>query len=366
MSNKVKNDTIANNNEEYKENEYLSEEERELEKDLEKLQNFANMKDKVTKFGSNILKIFSTEGEVKSFNGQVAGHGGIIQLPNGSLIKGTNETELNFYKTVHYSNLPIKKYMPKCFNFDPSFEEIKKKYISNGKKENEAKKENFINMENLLLPYKHPNVIDIKLGTRLYDDKADEYKKQKMISMAGISTASETGLLISAVQVYDRQRKVTKKVTKNYGMFLKPRYLNQAIIRFFCNIVEPLYGNDEYQKEHELSDEFFKSEPSDYVVGFLKEILIKIKELKNAVSQSHVVIYGSSICIIYETIDIAKEVEKRCKNPDAYNYPFSFHYIDFAHASFVDPTSGDDESLMTGFNNFIKVIEDYLKTYNKL
>jgi len=97
-------------------------------------------------------------------------------------------------------------------------------------------------------------------------------------------------------------------------MFLKPRYLNQAIIRFFCNIFEPLYGNDEYQKEHELSDEFFKSEPSDYVVGFLKEILIKIKELKNAVSQSHVVIYGSSICIIYETIDIAKEVEKRCNN----------------------------------------------------
>jgi len=44
--------------------------------------------------------------------------------------------------------------------------------------------------------------------------------------------------------------------------------------------VEPLYNGSEHPKEHELSDEFFKSEPSDYVAGFLKAFVAQVKELK--------------------------------------------------------------------------------------
>jgi len=66
----------------------------------------------------------SLNGNVKTFDGQVAGHGGILQLPNGSLIKGTNNVELNFYKIVKDYNLPLKKFMPECYNFDPSFQKI--------------------------------------------------------------------------------------------------------------------------------------------------------------------------------------------------------------------------------------------------
>jgi len=63
-------------------------------------------------------------GDVKTFDGQVAGHGGILQLPNGSLIKGSTDVELNFYKAVKDCNLPLKKFMPDCYNFDPEFKQI--------------------------------------------------------------------------------------------------------------------------------------------------------------------------------------------------------------------------------------------------
>ncbi|OUM67788.1 hypothetical protein PIROE2DRAFT_4594 [Piromyces sp. E2] len=221
-------------------------------------------------------------------------------------------------------------------------------------------------MENLLLKYQHPNIIDIKLGTQLHDGNVDEFKKYKMEVMSRISTSEQYGLLISAVQVYDRQKQITHKINKNYGMFMLGEYFPKALISFFYNIVEPLYNDSECPKEDELDSSFYESEPSDYVAGFLKAILIQVKELQEAVSQSHVAIYGSSLCIIYETINIAKEVEKRCKNPDTYEYPFSLHYIDFAHAYLVDQGVDDDKSLMTGFNTFISIIEKYLNSYNKI
>jgi len=62
----------------------------------------------------------------KVFDGQVAGHGNILILPNETLIKRSCKTEIDFYKLVEDKNLPIRKFMPKCYNHDPSFDEIKK------------------------------------------------------------------------------------------------------------------------------------------------------------------------------------------------------------------------------------------------
>jgi len=319
---------------------------------------------KISQLGSNFFKMItdptaSLNGNVKTFDGQVAGHGGILQLPNGSLIKGTNNVELNFYKIVKDYNLPLKKFMPECYNFDPSFQKIQEQYL-------EGKQGPFINMQNLLLPYHNPNVIDIKLGTRLYDDMADEAKKQKMISLANNTTSAATGIQISALQVFDKPEQKIKKIGKTYGKMLTVENLPHALLRFFYNITEPVYKNSIYSNEEELDKSFLNREPSDYTVGFFKNILAQIYELRDAAYNSHVRIYGSSLCIIYETIEVAREVERRCQNPQAYVYPFTLHLIDFAHSSLVDPSLGEDQSLMTGLNNLIVIFENYLKTFKKI
>jgi len=321
---------------------------------------------KISQIGSSFFKMITDPtasinggGDVKTFDGQVAGHGGILQLPNGSLIKGSNDVELAFYKVVKDYNLPLKKFMPECYNFDPSFQKVQEQYL-------EGKQGPFINMQNLLLPYHNPNVIDIKLGTRLYDDMADEAKKQKMIALANNTTSSATGIQISALQIFDKPEQKIKKIGKTYGKMLTVENLPHALLRFFYNITEPVYKNSIYSNEDELDKSFLNREPSNYTVGFFKSILAQIYELRDAAYNSHARIYGSSLCIIYETIEVAREVERRCQNPEAYVYPFSLHLIDFAHSTLVDPSLGEDQSLMTGLNNIIVIIENYLRTFNKI
>lgn len=58
-------------------------------------------------------------------------------------------------------------------------------------------------MENLLSTFIHPSVLDIKLGTHLYDptESLSEDKIAKMIRKAEESTSAKTGLRISGFQV---------------------------------------------------------------------------------------------------------------------------------------------------------------------
>jgi len=124
-----------------------------------------------------------------------------------------------------------------------------------------------------------------------------------------------------------------------------------------------------------MDQKVFEEKPSEYTLGFLQEVLHQTYQLKEAVLKSHVRIYGGSLCLIYETIDVEEEMKKyeQAKHQqegeeegeekgsrEPYHYPFSFHFIDFAHASFVDPELGEDPSLMTGIDRLISILEKYI------
>jgi 1D-myo-inositol-tetrakisphosphate 5-kinase/inositol-polyphosphate multikinase len=46
-----------------------------------------------------------------------------------------------------------------------------------------------------------PNILDIKLGTKLYDDDASEEKKARMIQAAAATTSFTTGVRLTGFQV---------------------------------------------------------------------------------------------------------------------------------------------------------------------
>lgn len=307
----------------------------------------------------------------KEFEGQVAGHGSsILILPNDTLLKRSCATEIDFYRIAEEKNIPLKKFMPKCYNFDPSFEVIKEKYIP----ANDTTL--YINMENLLLPFKHPTIMDLKLGTRLYDDNANEEKKQRMIKNAASTTSLKTGLKICGLHITDKSTKSVLKFDKKYGRALKEGNLAHGILRFLLNFTGDTYrGVTNDQFEEDMDQKVFEEKPSEYTLGFLQEVLHQTYQLKEAVLKSHVRIYGGSLCLIYETIDVEEEMKKyeQAKHQqegeeegeekgsrEPYHYPFSFHFIDFAHASFVDPELGEDPSLMTGIDRLISILEKYI------
>ncbi|ORX83677.1 SAICAR synthase-like protein [Anaeromyces robustus] len=326
--------------------------------------------------------------DTQIFDGQVAGHGNILQLPNDTLVKVSSQTEIDFYKIVEEKNIPIKKFMPKCYNFDPYFEEVKEKYLP--KEDNKI----YINMENLLSSFKNPTVMDLKLGTRLYDDNASEEKKQRMILNAASTTSLKTGLKICGLRITDKSDKTVMKFDKKYGRALNENNLANGVLRFLLNFSEEGYKNVTVNNlEEEMDQEIFNIKPSKYTLGFLQEILNKTYQLKETIMESPVRIYGCSLCIIYETINVEEEIKKFEKsqslknkiinsnesintndidsdNHDDYNsskndqyhyqYPYSYYLIDFAHANLVDPELGEDPSMMKGIDRLISILEKYI------
>ncbi|KAL6633130.1 SAICAR synthase-like protein [Neocallimastix californiae] len=298
--------------------------------------------------------------ETKSFDGQVAGHGNILILPNNILIKRSYPKEINFYKLIKEKNLPLQNFMPKCYNHDPSYEEIKEKYIP---KDGVV----YIVMENLLLPFKNPNVMDLKFGTRLYDEGVTEAKKERMIYNATSTTSFKTGLKICGVHITDKSDKSLKKIGKKYGRALKEENLANGILRFLLNYTDECYKNVTTPEtyEEDLDQTVFDKKPSKYTLGFIQEVLNQTYKLKEAVMQSPIRIYGSSLCLIYETINVEEELKKYERanqedNDEKYQYPFTYHLIDFAHANFVDPSLGEDPSFITGINRLISILENFI------
>lgn len=56
-------------------------------------------------------------------------------------------------------------------------------------------------LENLSHRFMKPNILDIKLGTTLFDNEASEEKKARMIEKAQETTSFETGIRLTGFQV---------------------------------------------------------------------------------------------------------------------------------------------------------------------
>jgi 1D-myo-inositol-tetrakisphosphate 5-kinase/inositol-polyphosphate multikinase len=56
-------------------------------------------------------------------------------------------------------------------------------------------------LENLSFPFLKPNILDVKLGTVLYDEGASEEKRARMEKAARDTTTFETGVRLTGFQV---------------------------------------------------------------------------------------------------------------------------------------------------------------------
>lgn len=116
-------------------------------------------------------------------------------------------------------------------------------------------------LENLTYRFVRPNVLDIKLGTQLFDEDASEEKKARMTKAAAASTSGETGIRLTgfqvrgqslglvglcrrltlplpspdatSLQVWDAASQAYIPTAKPYGRSLKPAELPSGIARFF-------------------------------------------------------------------------------------------------------------------------------------
>jgi 1D-myo-inositol-tetrakisphosphate 5-kinase/inositol-polyphosphate multikinase len=91
----------------------------------------------------------------------------------------------------------------------------------------------YIKMENLLAGYSKPCAMDIKMGTRSYDDNATPEKKAKMINM--YPAREKTGFQVVGFKNYDVNSGQYEKWSGSFGKSLRPHTAITAWIHFLDN-----------------------------------------------------------------------------------------------------------------------------------
>ncbi|KAF8874215.1 hypothetical protein CPB84DRAFT_1817922 [Gymnopilus junonius] len=333
---------------------------------------------------SQSLSPSPTPGNHQPLTTQVAGHVGVMMTTeDGSLlIKPALPREVEFYQILQQDKTleGLRVFTPQFLGtlklegqVDPSHANLAENIIS-------------IVLENLAYQFVKPNILDVKLGTVLYDDTATPEKKARMEKAAKDTTSGETGIRVTGFQVYDNATSKPIQTPKTYGKSLKPHQLGEGIAKFF-----PLFGQSEFLpvagptsgEDIDMSDS-----TSSYSFGLPIELLTPIVQgireevvlLREVYEPLEIRMIAASLLIIYEADwDRAEEALTRYfveedneedsdeedddddeTKPKKVGLPFVVRLIDFAHTNLV-PGKGPDKGVLLGMETVINLLDDRLK-----
>ncbi|KAJ1975721.1 hypothetical protein H4R35_003018 [Dimargaris xerosporica] len=241
---------------------------------------------------------------------QVAGHDGVMTVDGGELIvKPCSETEKDFYEqTVTHPEFQL--FMPHYFgmlNLSEDQSLAQEMLIDSSENDqttlthgtanetpiprgprppvpgadltatHELSVQRAVCIENLLYGFSKPCIMDVKMGTRLYDDNATEAKKNHMIAKANSSTSGSLGICIAGIKVFDEIQKEYIQYDRSFGYQLTADTIDEG----FCAFL-PRHMNSGYR-------EFL-----------LKEFTLVLKEMCQMVKSQNVRLYGTSLLFVYE------------------------------------------------------------------
>ncbi|KAK0229093.1 SAICAR synthase-like protein [Armillaria nabsnona] len=301
---------------------------------------------------------------------QVGGHAGVLTNEDGSLlIKPALPLEHQFYQILNSNPAfePLRPFVPKFIGtlklqgeLDETNQGLEPSSGIAVKQLPEGHQKESLVLENLSHPFIKPNILDIKLGTVLYDEDASPEKVARMEKAARETTSLETGVRLTGFQVHDHATGEPVNTPKSYGKSIKPSDLPGGIARFFPA----------------LAPHTTQGLPSRFLVPVLKALREDIAEIREAFAGMEMRMVGGSLLIIYEG-DLTKaedgvkwmleeeeeeegdEEEEDDEKPKR-GPPYTVKLIDFAHTRFV-PGKGPDEGVLKGFDTVLSLLDGRLK-----
>jgi 1D-myo-inositol-tetrakisphosphate 5-kinase/inositol-polyphosphate multikinase len=145
---------------------------------------------------------------------RVGGHAGVLTSDDESLIiKPALAPELAFYQHVATAPAfaPLRNWIPafmgtlKLHGKQEGTNKEGAPIIAPVAPEAEGVDKDHVVLENLTHGFTRPNVLDVKLGTVLYDEDASPEKRQRMEKAAKDTTSFETGIRLTGFQVRANQ-----------------------------------------------------------------------------------------------------------------------------------------------------------------
>ncbi|KAF7364988.1 Kinase [Mycena venus] len=299
---------------------------------------------------------------------QVGGHAnGVVTAADDTLlIKAALPLELKFYQTVAAASEPefdaLRPFIPKFIGTLSLEGELDTdKPPSEGSINSRAQS---IVLENLAHPFVKPNILDIKLGTVLYDESASPEKKERMTKTAETTTSLKTGIRLTGFQVYDNLTGEAVHTSKAYGKSISAAQLPEGIARFF-----PI----------RTAEAPAQGLPASVLLQILELLREDVQDIRDAFAALEIRMVGGSLLIVYES-DAARaeeglkwllkdddedeedsdsdDDEDDAKKPP--KSPYDVRLIDFAHTRFV-PGQGPDEGVLLGFKAILNLLDERIE-----
>ncbi|KAH9930855.1 SAICAR synthase-like protein [Fomitopsis serialis] len=322
----------------------------------------------------------------KVYANQVGGHPGVATTEDGSLlIKPSLPREVAFYQALATD--------ARCANLRDFVPEFYGTLKLEGRVANEGgglmnaitPVEESIVLENLAYTFLKPNILDIKLGTVLFDEDATPEKRARMEKVAEETTSKETGMRLTGFQVYDLAADKPVITTKAYGKSIKPADLPDGIARFFPLAAPPSPPNESAQLTPSAGAAHGTGLPPELLQTILAGILSEVEDIYGTMEDIELRMVGGSLLLVYEAdwdraregLRLLREAEQRAEreveqgqeqdedededgeeddDENAVGPPFVVKLIDFAHAKLV-PGRGPDEGVLHGLRTVIDLLK---------
>lgn len=231
-------------------------------------------------------------------------------------------------------------------------------------------------LENATAGFKRPNVMDLKLGARLWDDDAPETKKRKLDEVSDATTSRSLGFRIAGMRVYrPGRREKIEDVSEKHVAVQEDGYLSY----------DKYYGrNFGAENVHEAFVEFLGGEETLKKPGgtqiVAKRLAREVRGLAAVLQEEESKMYSASILMVYEGDEAAMEAamqdEKRraaivasdssdrieedevSEEEEDEQLPkvSEMRLIDFAHAQWT-PGQGPDENALHGLRSVLRILE---------
>uniref|UniRef100_A0A060TDB1 Kinase n=1 Tax=Blastobotrys adeninivorans TaxID=409370 RepID=A0A060TDB1_BLAAD len=311
---------------------------------------------------------------------QAAGHDGAMQSASGELFVKPNAVaqEVEFYQTLASGKYPDLEAITCVFMGVLTEQDIGgpagEQLIREAEQTQDASKleehlvpagngnSGGIVLENALYGYTEPNVLDVKLGSILFDDSASQEKRERLEEVSRTTTSGSLHLRVAGMNIYDESTKQRKWYDKFFGRNLTKEGIVDGLAQYFPKSMEPEKCRvlcEGIKRELEFMSETLHNQE----LRMTSSSVLIIYEGDSNAFETKLAINNQKATELDNADEGADDEEEEEEEEEENDKLFTVKLIDFAHTRFT-PGEGPDTDSLTGLDNLITIFKDLEKRYD--
>ena len=266
---------------------------------------------------------------------QAAGHEGCSQ-GEGLYVKPTTQQEIDFYQNALLNPSELDEFLPEFMGTlqQDSTNPLNPETSENSENVEQPKEKLLLVMEDICGTFSKPNILDVKMGKVLFDDKASPDKQERLRKVAQDTTSGKLGFRIAGATFMKNNERVT--YGKMYGREATVDNISDKLAAFWPN-----------------------AKDDEYVLLVWESVISRIKELREALSTQNLELRSASVLVVYEgDLPLLKH---KVENQSEDNVPVDVRLIDFAHTKVADKP---DTDVLEGLDELVRCLSEGFEKYN--